>query len=230
MLTSRPTVLLAALLLPLTACGGGDDDAQAAKAISDSIMESQEGQASGNAQMFAMPREDALIQVKRHERRSKDAVPEPVAVAAPLLPVNGVTTVAENDADARRSALPLHGPALDRDLPRVLPAHGGEPRHRLSLDRSPDRSRQVVLEESRSESPVGSRPGRRFGPTSAAYRRGPELESRGRPCDRIISSASSASPVSSTDHPTPSAARRATRPIRRRSGRCPPGPSRTTGW
>jgi len=59
MFTSRPTVLLAALLLPLTACGGGDDDAKAAKAISDSIMESQDNQASGNAQMFAMPREDA---------------------------------------------------------------------------------------------------------------------------------------------------------------------------
>ena len=55
---SRPTVLLAALLLPLTACGGGDDDAKAAKAISDSIMESQEDQAGG-AQMFTMPREDA---------------------------------------------------------------------------------------------------------------------------------------------------------------------------
>ena len=59
MFTSRPTVLLAALLLPLTACGGGDDDAKAAKAISDSIMESQQNQASGNAQMFAMPRKDA---------------------------------------------------------------------------------------------------------------------------------------------------------------------------
>jgi len=59
MLTSRATVLAAALLLPLTAaCGGSDDDAQASKAISDSIMESQEEQ-SGNAQMFAMPREDA---------------------------------------------------------------------------------------------------------------------------------------------------------------------------
>lgn len=59
MLISRPTVLLAALLLPLTACAGGNDDEEAAKAISDSIMESQENQASGNAQMFAMPREDA---------------------------------------------------------------------------------------------------------------------------------------------------------------------------
>lgn len=59
MLTSRPTLLLAALLLPLSACGGGDDDARAAKAISDSIMESQESQAGGGAQMFAMPREDA---------------------------------------------------------------------------------------------------------------------------------------------------------------------------
>lgn len=58
MLTSRPTVLLAALLLPLTACGGADDD-QAAKAIADSIMESQEKQAGGSAQMFALPREDA---------------------------------------------------------------------------------------------------------------------------------------------------------------------------
>jgi hypothetical protein len=56
MLTSRTTVLLAALLLPLTACGGGDD-AEASKAISDSIMKSQEQQ-SGQ-QMFAMKREDA---------------------------------------------------------------------------------------------------------------------------------------------------------------------------
>lgn len=59
MLTSRPTVLLAALLLPLTACSGADDDAQAAKAISDSIMKSQKDQQGGSAQMFAMPREDA---------------------------------------------------------------------------------------------------------------------------------------------------------------------------
>lgn len=59
MFSSRTTVLLAALLLPLTACGVGDDDDQAAKAISDSIMSSQEEQAGGNAQMFAMPREDA---------------------------------------------------------------------------------------------------------------------------------------------------------------------------
>jgi len=59
MFTSRPTVLLAALLLPLTACGGSNDDAEAAKAISDSIMASQEEQSGGNAQMFAMPREDA---------------------------------------------------------------------------------------------------------------------------------------------------------------------------
>lgn len=59
MLTSRPTVLLAALLLPLTACGGAGDDEQAAKAISDSIMESQEKQAGASAQMFALPREDA---------------------------------------------------------------------------------------------------------------------------------------------------------------------------
>ncbi|HEX4977430.1 MAG TPA: hypothetical protein VFV40_06145 [Nocardioides sp.] len=58
MFTSRPTVLLAALLLPLTACSGSGDDEKAAKAISDSIMESQEKQ-TGNAQMFAMPREDA---------------------------------------------------------------------------------------------------------------------------------------------------------------------------
>lgn len=59
MLTSRPTVLLTVLLLTLAACGGGDDDAQATKAISDSIMASQENQEGGNAQMFAMPREDA---------------------------------------------------------------------------------------------------------------------------------------------------------------------------
>lgn len=58
MLTSRPTVLLAALLLPLTACGGGGDDEKAAKAISDSIMASQKDQ-SGAGQMFVMPREDA---------------------------------------------------------------------------------------------------------------------------------------------------------------------------
>lgn len=59
MLTSRSLVLPAALLLALSACGGGNDDAEAAKAISDSIMASQEDQTGGDAQMFAMPREDA---------------------------------------------------------------------------------------------------------------------------------------------------------------------------
>lgn len=54
---TRPTVLIAALLLPLTACGGGADDDKAAKAISDSIMASQKSQTGG--QMFVMPREDA---------------------------------------------------------------------------------------------------------------------------------------------------------------------------
>lgn len=56
---SRPAALLAASLLTLTACGGGNDDAEAAKAISDSIMKSQEDQSGATAQMFAMPREDA---------------------------------------------------------------------------------------------------------------------------------------------------------------------------
>ena len=59
MLPARPPVRLPALLRPLTACSGTHDDAEAAKAISDSIMESQEDQQGGNAQMFAMPREDA---------------------------------------------------------------------------------------------------------------------------------------------------------------------------
>lgn len=59
MLTSRPAVLLGTLLLALTACSGGDDDAKAAQAISDAIMESQEGQQGAGAQMFTLPREDA---------------------------------------------------------------------------------------------------------------------------------------------------------------------------
>ena len=46
---------LAGVLLSLTACGGGDDDA-AAKAISDSIMKEQEG---GTADVFAMERSEA---------------------------------------------------------------------------------------------------------------------------------------------------------------------------
>jgi hypothetical protein len=47
--------VLAGLLLPLTACGGGDDEA-AAKAISDSIMKEQEG---AQQSVFTMKREEA---------------------------------------------------------------------------------------------------------------------------------------------------------------------------
>ena len=39
---ARLTAAAAGLLLTLTACGGGGDDAEASKAISDSIMKSQE--------------------------------------------------------------------------------------------------------------------------------------------------------------------------------------------
>lgn len=46
---------LAGVLLSLTACGGGDDDA-AAKAISDSIMKEQEG---AQDSVFAMKRDEA---------------------------------------------------------------------------------------------------------------------------------------------------------------------------
>lgn len=48
--------VIAGLTMTLTACGGSGDDDAAAKAISDSIMEEQEG---GSAEVFAMKREEA---------------------------------------------------------------------------------------------------------------------------------------------------------------------------
>ena len=55
MTKSLVATMLAALTLTLTACGN-DDDAQAAKAISDSIMKEQE---SGGNDVFLMKREEA---------------------------------------------------------------------------------------------------------------------------------------------------------------------------
>jgi hypothetical protein len=49
-------VLLAALLLPLTACGGNEEEEKASKSISDSIMKEQEG-AQGS--VFTMKRGEA---------------------------------------------------------------------------------------------------------------------------------------------------------------------------
>jgi hypothetical protein len=58
MRTLRRAAAAVALLLAVTACGGGDEDAEAAKAISDSIVAEGKGQ-GGADQIFAMKRKDA---------------------------------------------------------------------------------------------------------------------------------------------------------------------------